>query len=242
MCIQQAEAEDIREPSAIGFSNSPITTLGGIMRIEVLAFTSAILLALSASAADSPYYGRLDTGYSWSSDADGSGIVGIGLGYQLNDHIRGDVTLAYRGWYDASKSGFFPGFGTLSGSSDVDSTDGMVNAYYDIGHFDRFTPYVGGGVGVAYNHAGAANLALNGINGGQIGSGNNTDFAWQLSAGTAVSLMQGLSLDIGYRYIDLGKAQTSDTFTAINGATASGARESVNLRGSELQAGLRLAF
>ena len=212
------------------------------MKIGILAFTTAILLAFCAAAADSPYYGRLDTGYSWSTNADSSPIIGAGIGYQLNDHIRGDITLGYRGWYKASESGAVPGFGTLSGSSDIDSTDGMVNAYYDIGHFDRFTPYVGGGIGVAYNHAAAANVALNGASVGQIGSGNNTDFAWQLSAGTAIAITQSLSLDVGYRYIDLGSAQTGDTFTALNGASASGAKESVNLRGSELQAGLRLAF
>lgn len=201
------------------------------------------LLPVNAFATDSPLYGRVDTGYSWSSDASSSPILGAGLGYQFSEHIRGDVTIGYRGWYQDSKSAAIPPFGTVSGSSDIQSTDGLVNAYYDVGHYGHFTPYVGGGIGLAYNHADAANVALNGNNIGQIGSGDHTDFAWQVGLGTAIDITPGLSFDVGYRYMDMGTAQTSDNITSsINGNTFPGARQTANLRGSELQVGLRMAF
>ena len=202
-----------------------------------------VLLPLSVMAADSGYYARVDTGYSWTSDGvDGSAIIGAGVGYQFTDHLRGDITLGERGWYSDSQSTAVTGFGTLSGKADIESTDAMVNAYYDIGHYNGFTPYVGGGIGLAYNHTESANLALNGVGIGSINSDNRTDVAWQLGAGTAYAFTPSVSLDVGYRYMDMGKAQTGDTFTAVNGATVGGVRATADLHGSELQAGLRFTF
>jgi opacity protein-like surface antigen len=213
------------------------------MKIGIICSAVTILVASNALAEDAGMYGRIDSGYSWSTDGnlDGSGIIGAGIGYRFNDHVRGDVTLGYRGWYQASESASVTG-NTVSGSADIESTDGLVNAYYDIGQFGRFTPYVGGGIGFAYNNTRSANVALNGVNIGQIGGDSETNFAWQAGFGTAVSILDNLALDVGYRYIDLGSAETSNTFTANNGATVSGVRQSVNVRGSELQAGLRYSF
>jgi opacity protein-like surface antigen len=89
---------------------------------------------------------------------------------------------------------------------------------------------------------GSANLALNGVGIGSINSDNRTNVAWQLGAGTAYAFTPSISLDVGYRYMDMGKAQTGDTFTAVNGATVGGVRSTADLHGSELQAGLRFAF
>lgn len=146
------------------------------MKSGIIISIAAILAASSALAADQGFYGRVDTGYSWSSDADGAGIIGAGIGYRFNEHLRGDVTLGYRGSYDASESATVAG-NTLSGSSDIKSVDGLVNGYYDIGTFGHFTPYIGAGIGFAANQADSANVALNGTNVGQIGSGSKTEFA-----------------------------------------------------------------
>lgn len=205
-------------------------------------FLFTILCAFQAEAADQGWYTRADTGYSWTSDSvDGGAIVGAGVGYQFNDHIRADVTLGYRGWYSASESTVYLG-NTISGSADVNSTDGLVNAYYDIGHFGQFTPYVGAGAGFAYNKTDAATVNLNGAPVGQIGGDSRTDFSWQVGAGTAFRFTDNLSLDVGYRYMDMGKAQTSDTFTNNAGTSFSGFRQTVDLHGSEVQAGLRWTF
>ena len=209
----------------------------------------SVLTCGSALAASPDYYGRVDTGYSWTSnmnrdlgsnDAGNSAILGAGIGYHINDHIRTDATLAYRGWYEYEGATTI-GATTLSGSADISSVVGMVNAYYDIGHYDRFTPYVGGGIGFSSNHVKSANLALNGVNVGGIDGNTHTSFAWQLGAGTAINVAQGIALDVGYRYIDMGTAKTGDTAT-ISGTPIPGATLQGNLRASEVQVGLRMAF
>lgn len=217
--------------------------------VAILLTSAAMLAPLAATAIDPNLYLRLDSGYSFSqdmdkdigsNDADSSAIVGLGVGYHFNEHIRADATLGYRGWYKVNASETISGT-TLSGAADINSTVGLVNAYYDIGHFDRFTPYVGGGVGLASNHVGSTELALGGVGIGNIGSHTNTDFAWQLSAGTAINIAHGIDLDIGYRYLDMGTAKTGDNAT-VSGTPVTGATLKGNLQANEVQAGLRIGF
>lgn len=198
--------------------------------------------------APSDFYGRVDTGYSWSSnmerdigtDAGSSAIVGAGLGYRVNDNIRTDVTLGYRGWYQAS-GGVPVNATTVNASADIKSFVGLVNAYYDIGHYNRFTPYVGGGIGFSNNMVDTTNFSIGSIPLGNINSHSNTSLAWQLGAGTAVDITSNLALDIGYRYIDMGTAQTGDTATIL-GTPIAGATLKGNLRANEVQVGLRYSF
>lgn len=93
-------------------------------------------------------------------DVDDSFNIGLGVGYQVNDNFRVDLTGEYV--FDA---GFHAGtqsdrdcFGNAgigaacmsSEESEVSKFKLLANAYYDIGHFGGFTPYVGAGIGGAY--------------------------------------------------------------------------------------------
>lgn len=216
---------------------------------NAISFLAAVLIAASAQAEDAgKFYGRIDTGYSASvnmkrdvgTDAGNSAIIGAGIGYHINDHIRTDLTLGYRGGYNASGA-ILVGATPVGMSADINSTVGLVNAYYDIGRFDRFTPYVGAGVGFSSNRVDTTNISIGGASVGNIGGDTHTSFAWQVSAGTGIELTQNLSLDVGYRFIDMGTAQTGDT-AVVGGTTITGATIKGNLRANELQAGLRWTF
>jgi len=61
------------------------------------------------------------------------------------------------------------------------------NVYYDFKNSTAFTPYVGGGLGMAF-----------------IGD-NSTNFAWNVGGGVAYEFAQDWKLDVGYRYVDLGR-------------------------------------
>ena len=86
----------------------------------------------------------------------------------------------------------------------------MLNVYYDIDTGTKFTPYVGGGIGMAYlknktkvtgsTTAGALNL-------GSSESENN--FAWNIGAGVSYALNDKVSIDAGYRYSDYGNVKES---------------------------------
>jgi opacity protein-like surface antigen len=91
-------------------------------------------------------------------------------------------------------------------------------------------PYIGGGVGWANNQLGTVTYARTSINGGTI---NN--FAWNVGVGVGFEISKGMILDVGYRYVDLGKLRL-DTQPALGFADYSAAGQ---LRANELQLGLR---
>ena len=86
----------------------------------------------------------------------------------------------------------------------------MLNIYYDIDTGTKFTPYVGGGIGVAHlknkskvagsTPAGALDISS---------SESETNFAWNIGAGVSYALTDNLSLDAGYRYTDYGNVKES---------------------------------
>ena len=143
-----------------------------------------------------------------SFDRKGSAIgyaFGAGAGYKFTDWFRTDITADYLDPFHYAAS--VPcGTGCLaSESSDVQRFDGLVNGYVDLGTYAGFTPYIGAGVGVA----GAiqdGSFQLNG-NGAKSSVPNHTDysFAWAAMAGVSYAVAPHTLLDIGYRYLDLGR-------------------------------------
>ncbi|MBV1705326.1 MAG: porin family protein [Hyphomicrobiales bacterium] len=104
----------------------------------------------------------------------------------------------------------------------------MLNAYADVGTWYGISPYVGAGVGIARHTTdgfldNGANVAAGtglttggGVTGGPsavvlynpVSAATNYSFAWALMAGLSFDVTQNLKMDIGYRYIDMGKAKT----------------------------------
>ena len=132
--------------------------------------------------------------------------------------------------------------------------DVMANGYLDIGHWSGITPYVGAGIGVAnlrtsgtvnYTIPGGApynqvitdaftGVALNGgspINYDRAINSRQYKLAWALMAGVGIEVAAHTTLDIGYRYLNLGKSQG---IASITGKTYSR-----NIIEQEFRAGLR---
>jgi opacity protein-like surface antigen len=72
-----------------------------------------------------------------------------------------------------------------------------LNAYYDIKTGSAFTPYIGAGAGFA-KVDGSASFAGATVNFDQ------NKFTWNAWLGVAYSINDNISLDIGYRYANLG--------------------------------------
>lgn len=199
-------------------------------------------------------YVRLDSGYSWSrsghEDLDGSSladtpILGLGVGYVFGDHLRLDLTLGYRGWY-YMKATVPSEFGLISQRAEIQALNGMVNVYYDIYKFEQlapyvFTPYVGAGVGFVYNNFQTTTISFRGSDVGTIAANSRTNFAWQVGVGTSIDVAPHTAVDLGYRYLDMGRISTSDHANII-GFNFTGARTQADLRANELQVGLRYRF
>jgi opacity protein-like surface antigen len=152
-----------------------------------------------------------------------SGFFDFGFGYQFNSWFHADVTEELRG------GGSFQALEVVDDTTtpqqyadfyraNLWSSITMLNGYVDLGNWSGITPYVGGGVGFAYNKLfgltdtgtaygpGTAGLIV--PVGGYFDDAGKWNFAWSLMAGLSFDVTQNLKLDLGYRYLDYGKYTT----------------------------------
>jgi opacity protein-like surface antigen len=157
---------------------------------------------------------------------------GVGVGYQFNNWFRADITGEYRSKVSFGGTDFaqIAGLGPISDvySGDVSSWVGLVNAYADLGTWWCLTPFVGAGVGVARNTTtGLEDLGT--IPSPGVGSVNSASFfangasktslAWALYAGVAYKVTNNFTIELAYRYLNLGSAVTG-TGSSFDGTNA----------------------
>ena len=123
--------------------------------------------------------------------------LGAGVG---DDHFRVEAEVGYlsAGVNDIDVSGFT----VTDVSGDLYSVAVMFNGYYDLYLSDTLGGYVGGGLGWAFT-----NIDADGVIPGAgtvAADDSDADFAWQVRAGLAVELREGMVLTVGYRLFDMG--------------------------------------
>ncbi len=214
-------------------------------------------------------YIRGDAGYSFSGDPDVTWpVTNAANGNLITDEVialnmentwlieggagcgsgsrgfRGEVMLGYHGdrKYDG-EPGLWNPVGPLPLNdplhTNITSYTLMVNGYKDLGNFGGFTPYVGAGIGIAYNIVDDVYFTENPALTNQIHGDKDIAFAWSLMAGVGYQLSHSTVLDVGYRYLDMGKAtsERSDTAGYIN------PRVNIDdLDAHEIKVGLRYHF
>jgi opacity protein-like surface antigen len=183
------------------------------------------------------WYVRGDYSYAWqntgdlnyatgpfeSHSIDNAWAVGGGIGYYFGRGIRGDVTYEWRASADVRGTG--PG--TVSTQFDLQSSLLLANLYYDFRPYERFTPYVGIGLGAAHHRAGGGSITACGVC-NTFGDDSNWSAAGALMAGVSLRIDRGghtpvsikddrapvapgrLHVDLGYRFLYLGDAHTGN--------------------------------
>ncbi len=176
----------------------------------------------------------LDRGGSFIEESfDQSVFVGAGLGWRLSQHLRLDLTGEYRVGADvravdhveevlSSPDGLITASTVYEGEHTA--FVGLANLYVDLVKWQGFTPYIGGGIGVAHNRLKDFTTLSNGsfedfatgdirreTTTGEAGNGGKTSFAWALMAGTSYDLSADTKLDLGYRYLHLGNDVAATT-------------------------------
>ena len=161
-------------------------------------------------------------------------VIGAGVGMQINQRFRLDVTGEYRS--SAQIKGMDNVTADITGpdgrlqantlyQGNLTSYVGLLNGYLDLFNWRGFTPYVGGGIGFAHHTmadftttaSATFTDAATGVQTTQLASGtarprSQTNLAWALMAGTSYDLSANAKLDLGYRYINLGSG-----FSAMTG-------------------------
>ena len=139
---------------------------------------------------------------------------GVGLGYQFNDFLRGDLTVEYRGAADFTALDWQNNGGTIT-TNDYSARKSewllLANAYADLGTFYGVTPYVGAGIGASRNTI-SGFRDVNVITGGAAYAADTSrwDFAWALHAGLGIKATERMTIDLGYSYVSLGDGQTGE--------------------------------
>ncbi len=136
--------------------------------------------------------------------------VGAGVGYQINNYLRTDLTFDYmfKSDFDGSTIGSC-GVSSACTSSDVSAMRAytlMANAYVDLGTYGLFTPYVGGGIGGSYvkwdklRNTSCADDGSGCDDTVEHGGKGEWRFAYQLMAGASIDLTCNVKADVGYRF------------------------------------------
>jgi opacity protein-like surface antigen len=201
----------------------------------------------------------------YNSSLSASGLFDVGVGYQINNWLRFDVTGEYRGGahFQTLEQVGIPSTASQFGDfyrGDVSSFIGLVNGYVDIGTWYGVTPFVGAGVGFANNFLSGVTdqgFACTGAgcspSGGYLSDQSKLNFAWALMAGLDFNVTQNLKLELGYRFLDYGKLQSGSSH-CFNGTGAGGGFSTANCSGGgytlatrdlmsqDFRLGLRWAF
>jgi opacity protein-like surface antigen len=155
--------------------------------------------------------------FATANDAKVDTDTGIALtaavGMEFMPQVRGEVEYAYR-TVSVNQVKSNVGNANLQGGVNINSL--MFNAFYDLELKSSWTPYIGGGLGVAWTEA-------DGFGGLGVTFQDQTvsDFAYQGMAGVAYKASDNLNLNVGYRYFGTSDAD----FTLLSASIDSHAVE-----------------
>jgi len=185
---------------------------------------------------------------------DGAAFFGGGVCFQFNSWIRADVTGEWR-----SRANFHgldivtitaaPPFNMQPDVYSASKSEAVVlaNVYLDLGTWWCITPFVGAGVGGSRNTIHSfIDFSTNTVNfnGGSTAfapEGHKWDFAWALYAGVAYKVTPGFTVELAYRYLNLGDGLTGNLVT-FDGAQQVGPMHFRDITSHDLKLGVRWSF
>jgi opacity protein-like surface antigen len=197
-------------------------------------------------AASNPGWGSIGNGGQLGNEKMlGAADIGVGVGYKFNDYLRTDLTLDYETPAKFRGSLFCTSVGPCGGGkwlqnseqAKIEAWSALANVYADLGDFHGIKPYIGAGAGASYLRTSAVISDNKDNNTGKMPAGDSKwNFAWALMAGVEYPVSDRLSLDLGYRFLNLGDAQTGSITDASGNVTR---MEYKDITAHEVRVGLR---
>jgi len=127
----------------------------------------------------------------------GALAAGYNLAPQHGIPVRTEIEFALRSQADDKKN--FAGGGRAKQTTNLSTL--FFNAYFDFDTGTPVTPYVGGGLGMAFNNS---EFKINEDVDRRKKSSHDTTFAWNLGLGAAYAFTENVALDLGYRFVYTG--------------------------------------
>jgi opacity protein-like surface antigen len=226
-----ADMPSIMPPPPMSYAPPPIEDFGGWYLRGDIGFSNQKV----GNVLDTNSAAYNNVGVTQTSAFGTAGIFDLGVGYRFNNWLRVDVTGQYRGNSNFTGLDTVVGTGPLAGFVGTDSYTAtkseavfLVNAYADLGTWWCVTPFVGAGIGTARvsvaNFTDTGDFIVPGNTPPQAhsfnsaGSASNWNFAWALHAGLAYKVSPGVTLELAYTYLDMGKGMTGPT-SSFDGVT-----------------------
>lgn len=226
-----------------------------ILPVLILAASgSAFATDNAGTATSSNYYGavRMHSGNYKAHDMDSSARPGLGqfvpgddsqtatggslaLGYQLPSHwrVEAEYTLPKNNEFTSGSTNFPTSFNHHK----IRSQRLMANVYKDFALNSQFSLYGTAGLGLA-------RLESKGWQGNinrQYFSDTQNKLAYSLGFGVSYTPVQKVSIDVGYRYVAMGKTKSgANNFTNVRGLQDEQMR--AKLSSSEVTLGMRYSF
>ena len=152
-------------------------------------------------------------------DFTGAPFLDAGIGYRINHWFRIDVTGEYRSKSEFNGADVYVPAGgppSLPDSYTAKKSEwlALLNGYLDVGTWHGITPFMGAGVGAA--NVKIADFTDIGIGVGGFpavafgGTHDQWNFAWALYAGLGFEVTDAVTLELAYRYLDMGDGQSGD--------------------------------
>jgi opacity protein-like surface antigen len=174
---------------------------------------------------------------------DSAGIFGIGVGYYYNDWLRFDLTGEYRSRANFHGLEVFNAGYTDEYSGSKSEWLFLVNSYIDLGTWSGFTPFVGAGIGMSRNTIHGFQ-DVNTPTGGVAFAYDQSkwNFAWALHAGVSYKVTKNFTVELAYRYVNLGDAVTGDLIKYDGGNDYYNPTTFNHLTSHDIKLGLRFNF
>lgn len=180
-------------------------------------------------------YGWIFTNYHIGNDTDDAFGGSFAIGYDFNKQydIPVRTELEYSLFSKVKAEKHYPLSQFIEGEMLTDDQTYKIqslflNLYWDIENSSRFTPYIGGGIGVGFIKTGFGrhhyNIDLSSPGYEEedryrdLGKRTETNFIWNLGVGVGYEINDNWVVDLGYRFVNLGSVTTAtyvtpDSFT-----------------------------
>ncbi|MCL2123701.1 MAG: outer membrane beta-barrel protein [Desulfovibrionaceae bacterium] len=150
--------------------------------------------------------------FSQYSRAVFGGALALGYSFapKFNLPFRAEVEYALRSNSSNSKDGAF-----WSTKHTLNISTLFFNAYLDIPTGTPFTPFIGAGLGMAFNYTGIR-VHVPGFS--RYVDQHDTTFAWNVGAGLSYAFTENIAADLGYRFIGAGNREISAAGAKLSSA------------------------
>jgi opacity protein-like surface antigen len=157
------------------------------------------------------------------SDLGSAWLGGVGAGLHILPNVRADLVYTYRGAFSLDEAD--QAVPSNRFKADLSSNSVMATGYWDFPITGQTRAFLGAGLGwadVSLSNLSSTGLAVNphivSMTGVPVAPGGRSDnFAWQITAGVAFPVANGMTVEVFYKYFDAGHVQTPAGNVTIDG-------------------------